>query len=163
MPKQRFASRLFYVDVVPVECCACLREKAARERQDLAPSLAKRRDGKSHGVEPVEEVFSKLSGSDAIFEPAIRRGHETHVDRPRLETTHPRHFSQFECAKKLRLPRERQLADLVEEDRPSLRRLQEPALRLGCPGEGPTLVAEQLALEEAVRERCAVDSYSIGD
>ena len=50
-----------------------------------------------------------------------------------------------------------QLADLVEEDRAAVGRLELPDLELVGAGEGAALVAEQLALQEVTRHGGAVD------
>ena len=63
----------------------------------------------------------------------------------------------LEHAQELRLDRERQLADLVEEERAAVRRLERARLRRDGAGERAALVAEQLALEEVLRDRRAVD------
>ena len=46
--------------------------------------------------------------------------------------------------------RGRQLADLVEEDRPAVGELEAPLAPLQGPGEGAPLVAEQLGLDQAL-------------
>ena len=53
---------------------------------------------------------------------------------------------------------ERQLADLVEEDRSAVGRLEQPALLGDGAGERASLVPEQLALEQRLRERRAVQT-----
>ena len=52
---------------------------------------------------------------------------------------------------------ERQLADLVEEDRAILGRFEAPAAQARGAGEGAALMTEELALVQARRERTAVD------
>ena len=70
----------------------------------------------------------------------------------------PQDLPLLQHAQQAALERERDVADLVEEDGPGVRRLEEPrppaALRAG---ERAFLVAEELGLEERVRERRAVD------
>ena len=60
-------------------------------------------------------------------------------------------------AQQLGLHVERQLADLVEEERRAVRDLEAPDLARQGPGEGALLPAEQLALHEPGRQRGAVD------
>src|SRR5262249_24447355 len=50
-----------------------------------------------------------------------------------------------------------QEADLVEEEQAVMRGLEEPRLGLAGVGEGAPLEAEQLRLQEALRDRSAVD------
>src|SRR4029453_9126065 len=57
----------------------------------------------------------------------------------------------------LGLERERELADLVEEDRAVLGRFEETHALRGRVGERSLLVSEELRLEELARDRGAVD------
>src|SRR5512139_1909327 len=52
-----------------------------------------------------------------------------------------------------------ELADLVEEERASVGELEPAALALGRAGERALLVAEQLALEQLLAQRRAVDRH----
>jgi len=63
----------------------------------------------------------------------------------------------LEDAQQLRLCRKRELADLVEKQRAASGKLDLAWLGAGRTGEGAALVAEQLALDELARQRCAVD------
>src|SRR5262249_6790199 len=63
----------------------------------------------------------------------------------------------LEHAKQLGLQLERQLADLVEEDRAAVCQLEASSLRDVRAGEGASFAAEQLALDQRRRQRAAVD------
>src|SRR5262249_19569325 len=63
----------------------------------------------------------------------------------------------LEHAQELRLERSAQVPDLVEKERAALGELHLPGLHRGRPGERTPLVTEQLALEERLRDRRAVD------
>ena len=58
----------------------------------------------------------------------------------------------LEEAQQLGLQRRHHLADLVEEHRAAVGRLEQAALLLPRVGEGAALVAEELALEQRLRE-----------
>src|SRR4029079_15105618 len=60
-------------------------------------------------------------------------------------------------AQQLRLHRHRHLADLVEEDGAAVRQLEAPRLLAGGTGEGALLVAEELALDQRLGQRRAVE------
>jgi hypothetical protein len=60
-------------------------------------------------------------------------------------------------AKELHLHLDADLADLVEEQRATLGLLEEAALLGARPREAAALVAEELTLEDGLRERAAVD------
>jgi hypothetical protein len=55
------------------------------------------------------------------------------------------------------LHRQRDLADLVEEHGPTVRLAEHPGAGLGRAGEGAARVAEQLAVDEGLRDRAAVE------
>ncbi len=63
----------------------------------------------------------------------------------------------LERAQQLHLERGRRVPDLVEQDRAAVCMLEEPALVAVRPGEGALAVAEELALEQRVGQRPAVD------
>src|SRR4029077_8135909 len=67
------------------------------------------------------------------------------------------HLALLEHAEELRLEIRAHLADLVEEEGPTLRALEAAGARRGGAGEGALLAAEELALEDALGERLAVD------
>src|SRR5262249_60159836 len=63
----------------------------------------------------------------------------------------------FERAQDLRLEGERQIADLVEEERAAVRQLEFAGLAVLRAGEGALLVAEQFRLEQRLGDRRTVD------
>src|SRR4029453_8978923 len=63
----------------------------------------------------------------------------------------------FERAQDLRLQAERQVADLVEEQRPAVRQLEASGLPCHGPGERSLLVAEELGLEQRLGNCGTVD------
>ena len=81
------------------------------------------------------------------------------VDPPRLERTDAVDFAELQHAQQLRLHRQRQLADLVEEQRAAVGQLEQARLVVGGAGERAAHVAEQLALEQRLDDRRAVDRH----
>src|SRR2546426_5702921 len=77
------------------------------------------------------------------------------IRRPPRSTLFP--YTTLFRSQELDLQGQRHLGDLVEEKRPPLGALDEPALGVLGAGEGPLDVAEEFALEEAFRDRAAVD------
>jgi hypothetical protein len=53
----------------------------------------------------------------------------------------------------------RQLPDFVKKERPAVRLLKCPTMRLDCPRERPALVSEQLALDEVARKPSTVERH----
>jgi hypothetical protein len=67
------------------------------------------------------------------------------------------HFALLQHAQQLDLQRERHVADLVQEDRPAVGRLEQPLVRLHGARERAARVAEELGFEQRLRNRAAVD------
>ena len=108
-------------------------------------------------VEPVVQVLAEPAGADQGLEVLVGRRQDPDVDRDRLRAADPLEGHLLEHAEQLGLDLEVDVADLVEEERAAVG-LLEPAdpVAIG-PGEGPLDVAEQLALQQALRQRGAVD------
>src|SRR5205814_822616 len=85
------------------------------------------------------------------------RGEDAGVDRDGARRAEPADLAVDEDAQELHLELERQLADLVEEQRAAVGGLEQAdAVGRGI-REGAFRVAEQLALEEVLGDRAAVD------
>jgi hypothetical protein len=91
-----------------------------------------------------EQILAKPTFLDLELEVAVDRRHDAHVDRDLLAATDPEHAPRLERAQELRLGGERQLADLVEEHDAAARGFE-------------PLVSEQLALDQRIGQRSAVD------
>ena len=79
---------------------------------------------------------------------AVRRRDDTDVDLAGVERADALHFPVLDRAQQLGLQRERQLADLVQEQRPAVRVLEHAHLRVAGARERAAHVTEQLALEQ---------------
>ena len=87
----------------------------------------------------------------------MRRRHESDVDRARRGLPHTPYRAGLQRAQELGLHGHRQLADLVEEDRSTVGRFDVAHPGRDRAGEGSLGVTEQLALDEVLRDRAAVD------
>ena len=134
-----------------------LLDEVADEQAECPPALAQRRHGDREDVQPVPEVLAeaarlRISSSSA----PVGRGDQPHVHPDRPVAADALELSLLDHPQELRLQLQRQLADLVEEQRAAVGGL-EPPLALGDrPGEGAPLVAEELALDERRRQGGAV-------
>src|SRR5256714_2453795 len=132
-------------------------EEVRGEQGDVAVALAQRRQRDLDAADAVVEVLAEASLLDGRFELAVRGGDDADVggavggvaDAPKLAV--------LQETEKLRLGRQRQLADFVEEERAAVGGLDEAgAVAVGA-GEGAANAAEQLALDERFRQRRAID------
>ncbi len=68
-------------------------------------------------VDPVKQVFAKQTFPHMLFEVAMGRDQNPHVDAQGPAAAHTFHFALFENAQQLGLHQERHIADLVEKQR----------------------------------------------
>src|ERR1039457_223078 len=133
-----------------------LLEEAAHEGLDVGGALAERRQVYGNHVQAVEEVLAELAGLHHALEVAVRGRHDAHVHGHGLRSAHALDLLLLQGTQDLPLKGQREIADLVEEERRAARRLEEPDLpRVGARERAP-LVTEKFALEEGLRDVRAV-------
>src|SRR5207244_5387672 len=89
----------------------------------------------------------------------VRGRHQSDVDSFGARAAETLELLLLEHPEQLRLQLERDVADLVEEDRPLVRQLEPPDPLRDRTREGAPLVAEELALEETRRDGRAVELH----
>jgi hypothetical protein len=127
------------------------------ERLDVLGALAQGGNPDGHDVQAVEEVLPEAPRLRLGREVAVRRRDEADVDvlGPAADLLH---VARLKRPEDLGLNREREVADLVDEQRP-LVGLLEVALTRGLrAGEGALRVAEELGLRELARNRRGVEA-----
>src|SRR5262249_10318443 len=133
-----------------------LREEVVDEQRNVAPSLAQRRQTDADDVQSVEEVFAERAARDELLEIPVGRRDEPHVDADRRDAADALDLALLKCAEELDLHLDGDLADLVEEERPPASELETTGLARHGPGERAALVAEELTLDELLRDRGTV-------
>ena len=124
---------------------------------DVVAAIAQRRQRQAQRVEAVVEVGAEPAGFDVGGEVAVGRRDHADVDGELGAGTDGPDGALLEGAQELGLQAARQLADLVEEDGAAVG-LGEQAGAIGAGvGERAAHVAEQLALEQRLGQRGAVD------
>ncbi len=88
----------------------------------------------------------------AARSPLVRRRDQPHVDLYRRRSADALEAPFLESAEDLGLQRERQVANLVEEERAAMRHLELARLARDGAGEGALFVAEELGFEQRLRE-----------
>src|SRR6185369_170489 len=139
------------------ELARALLQEEARERRDVLVALAQRRQPEANDVEAVEQVFAERAGLYALLEILVRRGDHAHVALHRVVAADAVELAVGEDAQEARLQVERHVADLVEEERAAVGLLKAAAPRRLRTGERAALVAEELRLEQVLRDRRGVD------
>ena len=119
--------------------------------------LAQRRHADLDHVEAVVQVLAELAGLHLGAEVLVRRAQQAHVDRQLGDRADRPHRALLDRAQQLRLHRQRQVADLVEEQRAAVGRLEEAFAIVHRAGERALAIAEELGLEQLLGDRAAVD------
>src|SRR3990167_5375395 len=132
----------------PPQLPRVLRHEVPHQQRDILGPLAQGRDPDREDVQPIEKVRAEPPFMCRRFEVAVGRRDHPDPD-PDGRSAHALELPFLEHAEQLRLKVERQLADLVQEDGPSVGQLEAADLPRERPREGALLVAEQLALEES--------------
>jgi hypothetical protein len=131
-------------------------EVLQEERQVLAP-LAQGRHPHLDDVEPVEEILAEPSRLHLLGQVAVGGRDDARRHGQVGAAADAADLTLLQRSQQLDLEDRRQLAHLVEEERARARHLEQALLLLGGAGEAPLLVAEELALDEALRDGTAVD------
>ena len=96
----------------------------AGEHRNVLPSRAKRRQLDWHDIEPMKEIFAELTPRDCRRELHMRRRDHTHIDRDRTRSAHAPYRPLLQRTQQLSLEYDRQVAHLVEEERPSISKFE---------------------------------------
>jgi hypothetical protein len=107
-------------------------------------------------AEAVVQVAAEAAGAHLVLERAVARGDDARVHGTRAVGPDGLHLVVLEDAEEARLHRRRGLGDLVEEDRAAPGLDEEPGAVAARAGERAAQVAEELALEERLRDCGAV-------
>ena len=108
-------------------------------------------------MQAVVEVLPEFAAVDERRELLVGRADDAHVDGVLLRRADLAHLLFLDRAQELHLHLQRQIGDLVEEQRAAVGRLEEAvAIGLGA-GERALPVAEELALHQVFGNRAAVD------
>lgn len=127
-------------------------------------SFLSRRGGRvmADDVQTVVKVVPEQLVFDHFLYVLVRRGDYAHVHGLGLVGAYPLHRALLYEAEQAHLHRERHVSDLVEEDRAvvGVFKLAHAPLAVGS-GEGALLIAEKLALQQALRYVAAVYGHEV--
>ena len=105
-----------------------LADQVPDEIGNVVPAFAQRRQTHGKHVQPIVQVVAKSAVRDSFLEIAVRRGDDADVDLSRARSAEALELTLLQDAQKLGLQIERQVANLVEEQRPAMGQLRT------CPG-----------------------------
>ena len=127
------------------------------ERQDVLLALGERRHLQLDDVEPVVQVLAKTSGRDGRRQVGVGRADHAHFHATRGAAAQALELAGLQHAQQLGLALQREIADLVEEQRAAVGRLETSLAHFGRARVGAGFGAEQLGLHQILRQRADVD------
>ena len=133
------------------------------EQSGVAGPLGEARDSHHDFGEAVVEILAERARRDHLFEILVGGADDPRVDRDRLAAADPLDHPLLQEAQQLDLQRQRDVADLVEEQRAAMGELDLALGGLDRAGEGALLVAEQFGFEQILGDRGAVDRDEAAD
>ena len=133
-----------------------LAQEVVREQRQVVQPFPQRRNRQGDDLQPVVEIFPERALRDRLLQVAVRRREQPEVHVDVAAAADPHDLPLLKHAQQLHLEFRNQLADLVQEQGPAGGELQLADLAPDGSGEGPLLVAEQLALQDLVRDRAAI-------
>ena len=131
-------------------------ERLDQERQ-VVLALAERRQREAEHVEPVVQVLAQPSLADGHHRIDVGGGNHPHVHFLLGAAAQAAELPLLQHPQQLHLRRRRHLRNLVEEQRAAVGQLEAAQPPFGRAGERAPLVAEDLALEQGVGNRRAVE------
>src|SRR2546426_844976 len=133
------------------------RDEVVHEHGDVILFGAERRHLDRNDVEAVVEIVAEATLADQRLEIAVGRRDHAHVHADRVLTPDALERLLLERPEHLRLRLQAHVADLVEEERAAVGELELAAAARQRARERPLLVAEELGLDQLLRDRGAVD------
>jgi hypothetical protein len=128
-----------------------------REEDDVASTLAQRRQPDRENGEPMVQILAEPALANRRRQIAVRRADDPDVDGLAVRAAETADRALLDGFQELGLETFGQQADLVEKDRAAMGGLEEAGLCVARVREGPALESKQLGLEERFRNRRAVD------
>ena len=129
------------------------------EQRDVVGALAQCRQADRNHVDPIVEILPELPVGDHLAEIAVGGRDDADVGLDLVGAPHPPELPFLQDPQDLHLQHRAHLADFVEEDRALVGDLDQALpVRVGA-GERSAHVAEQLRIEQRLRQRPAVDRH----
>ena len=129
------------------------------QQRDVFAPLAQRRHRNLNRVQTEEEILPEAARVDLRVEVGVCGGDDPDVGPPRAGTAHPLELAGLEHAQQLGLEVQRDVGDLIQEQRPAFGQFEAAdAVALGV-GEGAFDMAEELALEQPLRQAAGVHRH----
>src|SRR6266513_1317149 len=127
-------------------------EHRLSDAAEIVAPLPQGRQPEHDAAQAEVEILPESRLAHALSEMLVGRRQNAYVDRPRFRPSDPADLLVLQYTQQLGLQAERQVADLVEEQRAAVRHLEQPGLGGMGVRKGAALVTEQLGLDEVLGE-----------
>src|SRR6202008_2162107 len=122
-------------------------------------TFAKRGQVNLENVQAIVEVRAEAPFLDKLFKVFVGRGDAAKIDVDRMSATDAGDFAFLKNAQQISLRLQRDIADLVQENRAAVRDFKTALFAVLRAGERALFVAEKLTFEERFGERAAVKNH----
>ena len=136
-----------------------LKEGAGQRQQIRTPAFTQRWYPERIDAQAVIEVFTEMPGGDLRLEIAIGGRDDTHIDPDYAIAAQRLQLALLQDPKQLGLQRQRQLADLIQQQGAAIRHHEVATVIMGRAREGATPMPEQRAFDQVRRQGGAVDAH----
>ena len=144
------------VQVVAADASALAGEEDAGDLVDVAATLAQGRQLQGDDVQAVIQVFTELAGLGQVFQVAVGRGDQAHIDLLRLHRTYAAYLAFLQHTQQSSLGFQRQFANFIEEQRTAIGGLHQAGAPGAGAGERAFFVAEQFGFDQRFGDGRAV-------
>jgi len=142
-----------------VGCTAEQRAEVTGQERDVAFALAQRRQRDARDRDAVEQVVAEASLLDLAVEVAARGCHQPDIDANRALPAHATDFGALDGAQQLGLELQRQVADLVDEERAAVGTFEHALAGCDRARERAAFVSEQLRFDQVRCDGGAVEHH----
>ena len=129
----------------------------ARQHGDVVTPLAQSRQAQADDVQAMEQVFTKRTVFNALLQILMRGSNHTDIGFDRRVAAHAVEVTIAQHTQQAGLQIERHVANLIEKQRAAIGLLKAATSHGLRTGEGPALVAEQLAFQQVFGNGSGVD------
>ncbi len=136
-----------------------LGNEAVDQQRDVFPPLLQFRQLQIDHANPVIQVVAKHARTHQLREFLVRGGNDPNIDRNRFETAQRFDLTFLKHPQQPHLHGGGDVAELIQKNGPSVGQRKAPRFVAFCVRKRAGLVAEQLALEQGIRQRGAVDGH----
>src|SRR5262249_16718073 len=129
------------------------------QERDVLPSVFEIRNEDGYNVEPIIQVLAELAIPHGFFQVLVARRNQPDIDRDILAAAHLPDHSLLEDPEEFHLEVLGKSVYLVQKQRAPLSLFDQASPRFVSACKGAFLVAEQLGLEQGLRDCGAIDRY----